>query len=106
MLGFTEGLHLELREAKSDVIVQALCPGLVYTEFHDTMGMDRKRLGGAGLWQTAESVVEASLAGLRKRKLYVIPGWRYRALVGLLPKLPTPARLAAQRLIMRGRGDR
>lgn len=105
MISFTEGLHLELRAAGSNVVVQALCPGLVYTEFHDRMGVDRQRLAGRGLWQDAGDVVSASLAGLRKGELFVIPGWRYRALAGILSRLPTSVRLAVQRMIMHGRGQ-
>ena len=76
MVGFTEGLHLELREAKSDVIVQALCPGLVYTEFHDTMGVDQKRLGGAAFMADRRSRCAQAIfwRGLQKGYLYVIPG--------------------------------
>jgi uncharacterized protein len=101
---FTEGLYLDLRQAGSNVVVQALCPGLVYTEFHDRMGLDRKRLGSATLWQTPQKVVSASLEGLRRKRLFVIPGWRYRLLTGVLWKLPAAARLKLQSLIMSGRG--
>ena len=36
----------------------------------------------------AEEVVEASLEGLEKGKLFVVPGWRYKLLVSLLRMLP------------------
>jgi short-subunit dehydrogenase len=105
MTAFTEGLYLELREANSKVTVQALCPGFVYTEFHDRMGVDRERLAGPGFWLRPEEVVEVSLDGLRQRKLFVFPGFRYRALTVVLSILPTTARLAVQRIVMRGRGE-
>ncbi len=96
MTAFTEGLYLELKGMRSNVVVQALCPGFTYSEFHDTMRIDRRRLAGSAFWMTAEQVVDASLAGLAKRKLFVIPGWRYRLLTAILSKLPTGLRLAAE----------
>jgi uncharacterized protein len=103
MTAFTEGLHLELRGIRSQIIVQALCPGFTYSEFHDTMRTSRERLAGRSLWMTAEEVVEASLDGLRRRKLFVVPGWRYRLVAAIFPKLPTPLRLAVESRTARGR---
>jgi hypothetical protein len=96
MTAFTESLYLELQGVQSKVIVQALCPGFTYSEFHDTMGVSRYRLAGAGFWMTAEEVVDASLDGLRRKKLFVIPGWRYRILTSIFSKLPLRMRLAAE----------
>jgi uncharacterized protein len=98
MAVFTEGLYLELKSARSNVTVQALCPGFTYSEFHDTMAVSRRHLAGPRFWMTAEAVVEASLDGLRRRKLFVIPGWRYRLLTMLLSRLPTAARLEVEAL--------
>jgi uncharacterized protein len=86
---FTEGLYLDLRQARSPVRVQALCPGFTVTEFHDVMGFDRKRVP-ASLWTPVEQVVDASLAGLKRGELFVVPGWRYKFLVYLLRILPRP----------------
>lgn len=84
---FTEGLYLELKAARSPVRVQALCPGFTVTEFHDVMGFDRKKVP-SGWWTTAEDVVEASLRGLERNQLIVVPGWRYKLLVWLLRLTP------------------
>jgi hypothetical protein len=84
----TEGIHLDLRRAHSAVTVQALCPGFTYSEFHDLLGEDRRRLAPAFMWLTAGQVVDASLAGLKRRKVFVVPGWRYRIIVAVLSKLP------------------
>jgi uncharacterized protein len=89
---FTEGLYLELETARSNVTVQSLCPGFTYTDFHDVMGMDRAQVA-SWLWMKADDVVEASLAALPARKLYVIPGWKYRIFVALVTKLPAALRL-------------
>jgi hypothetical protein len=77
---FTEGLHLDLISAESPVRVQALCPGFTYSEFHDVMGMDRGPIP-KWLWWTADDIVTASLNGLAKGKVVVIPGLIYRAVV-------------------------
>src|SRR5882724_11807693 len=54
MAVFTEGLYLELKSIRSNITVQALCPGFTYSEFHDTMGISRQRLAGPKFWLSAE----------------------------------------------------
>ena len=84
---FSEGLYLEMKHLGSPVRVQALCPGFTVTEFHDVIKMDRSRIAKS-LWTSPEAVVEDSLRGLEKNRLFVIPGWRYRLFVGLNRFLP------------------
>jgi len=67
---FTQLLHDELQG--TGVQVQALCPGVVRTEFHAQMGMDVERLPAVAL-TTPEAVVEASLAGLRLGEVICVP---------------------------------
>lgn len=93
---FTEGLYLELKSVNSAVKVQALCPGFTYSEFHDRLHLDRRSMAGASFWLQADEVVEASLKALPKGKLFVVPGWRYQALVTLLSMLPAQLRLAIE----------
>lgn len=92
MIDFSEGLRVELDSLGSPVNVQALCPGFTYTEFHDVLGSDRSRIAKQ-LWMPAEFVVEESLRALPKRKLIVIPGWRYKLIVGIGRRLPVWLRL-------------
>jgi len=87
MNSFTEGLDVELRHAKSPVRVQALCPGFTYTEFHDTLGVDRKGIPD-WLWLKAEDVVEASLRGFEEGRLMVVPGLVYKLVAALVRPLP------------------
>ncbi len=89
MTSFTEGLDMELRSAGSPVRVQALCPGFTLSEFHDAMHFDRKKIP-AWMWMTAEQVVAASLRGLDRGRVIVIPGWRYRLLVAFMQATPRP----------------
>jgi short-subunit dehydrogenase len=93
MNNFTEGLYVELKSMHSPVRVQALCPGLTYSEFHDTAGVDRKSMPRS-LWMKAEDVVDASLLGLEKNRLFVIPGWRYRLFIAIYHWLPQIVRHA------------
>src|SRR6202030_2793687 len=87
MNSFTEGLAIELAAQGSAIKVQALCPGFTYSEFHDRVGMDRGRIPKS-LWMSADFVVEKSLRGFDRGDLVVIPGWRYRLLVGFLKTVP------------------
>jgi short-subunit dehydrogenase len=89
---FTEGLYLELRAVGSRVKVQALCPGYTYTEFHDVMGVRRDRIA-RWLWMDARYVVDESLKGVERGKLFVVPAWQYRMTTIVMPRLPTWLRL-------------
>ncbi|MFN0105882.1 MAG: SDR family NAD(P)-dependent oxidoreductase, partial [Bryobacteraceae bacterium] len=77
MVAFTEGLNLEMRAVAPSVVVQALCPGFTYSEFHDVMAMDRSRIAKS-LWLPAERVVRESLDALASGRMTVVPDWRYR----------------------------
>jgi uncharacterized protein len=100
---FTEGLHVELQSVGSHVQVQALCPGFTYSEFHDAMGVNRYAMAPPSFWMTAEQVVSASLEGLGRRKLFVIPGWRYRLLTAFFTKVPTNLRVLIEQATMKRR---
>ena len=93
---FTEGIYLEMRNLGANVSIQALCPGYTYSEFHDVLGLDRKKLAGSWLWMKADDVVEESLQALARKKLFVIPGWQYRMLTMIVPRLPSALRLAIE----------
>jgi short-subunit dehydrogenase len=106
MNAFTECLHLELKSIGSRVRVQALCPGYTRTEFHDVLGMDRTRVMPVrSLWMSAEFVVNESLRGLRRGDWFVIPGWRYRALVRLSRLLPRFILYPTQMLLAHRRNE-
>lgn len=53
----------------------ALCPGFTYTEFHDVLGArDAMNKLPRFMWQSAEDVVAAGIAGVERNKPVVIPG--------------------------------
>jgi uncharacterized protein len=87
MISFTEGLHMELKIRRSPVVVQALCPGYTYSEFHDVMGANRAEVPKSW-WMPADFVVRESVRSLKERRLVVIPGWRYKALVRVVRLVP------------------
>ncbi len=83
---FTESLSEELRE--TGVRVQALCPGFTRTEFQERANIDTSQIPGFA-WMSAEDVVEASLSGLAKGDVVVVPGGLNRAMqagASLLPR--------------------
>lgn len=68
LVAFSQALSLELKPA--GLQVQALCPGIVATEFHTRQGMDLSALAR----MSADEVVTASLRGLDKEDVVCAPG--------------------------------
>jgi len=85
LLSFTEALATELRG--TGVVVQALCPGLTGSEFHQTAGTDKVLFSRTGT-MTAEAVVHRSLRALDKGRLRVITGWQNRLVAGAQRFMP------------------
>jgi short-subunit dehydrogenase len=87
VLSFTEALATEIRGR--GIVVQALCPGSIPTEFQEvakTKGSTYDRLAPP---LSAEGVVAASLAALDKGRLVVVPGFQNRLMLllqGLAPR--------------------
>lgn len=77
---FSDNLQSELRG--TGVSVQALCPGMTHTEFHDVAEIDKSVVPRV-LWMTAEEVVRISLRRLG-RGAVCIPGWKNKAIAFLM----------------------
>jgi short-subunit dehydrogenase len=84
---FSEALQDELKG--SGVRVQALCPGLTHTEFHDHPGYGDYKTGiPEFLWMKAEDVVAESLAALERGRVICIPGFKNRLIVAAIRNRP------------------
>jgi len=70
IITFTQLLQSELDG--TGVNVQALCPGVVQTEFHEQVGIDPNRYP-AGIVMKPEDVAQASLTGLRLGEVICVP---------------------------------
>jgi len=67
-VAFSQVLHEELKE--QGLRVQALCPGIVATEFHERQGFDVSSVPR----MSADDVVTASLRGLELGEVVCAPG--------------------------------
>ncbi len=90
LVSFSQNLQYEL--AGTGVRIQALCPGLTHTDFHEVIGMDISGLPGF-LWMSAPDVVRISLRALSRRKVVCIPGLRNRLITAPMRCAPTAALL-------------
>jgi len=86
---FTESIYLELQG--TGVKVQALCPGMTKTDFHERMGFDKNTFykdKGMLKAMTPEEVVAISLKYLEKDKVLCVPGRNNKLSRFLLKVLP------------------
>ena len=77
LVNFSEALSVELHG--SALHVQALCPGFVLTEFHDTREYTRfsRQSIPSFLWMKPHQVITASLNALAHNKPICVPGTFY-----------------------------
>ena len=83
---FSEAMHADLRP--SGVHVTALCPGFTRTEFQERADYDVSGLPDA-VWQSAEEVAAAGLAGVAANRTVVVPGVQNKigaSMINLLPR--------------------
>ena len=102
ILSFTEALSHEIRG--SGVRLQALCPGPTATEFLEVSETHSDLLVTRLPMLSAEEVVGASLAGLDRGKLRVIPGLANRLLPQLLRVSPVAFTRAVTAQLFKAKG--
>lgn len=85
----SEAMHSEL--APLGVHVSALCPGFTRTEFQDRADYDTSKLPDF-VWQSAEEVAAAGLAGVAANRAVVVPGAKNKVGASLINALPRAAR--------------
>jgi len=89
IVALSQALHAELKS--QGVSVQALCPGVVATEFHQRQGLDLSAVPR----MSADDVVTASLRGLAMGEVICAPGVENSALLDAVSKADLAA-FAAQ----------
>jgi hypothetical protein len=101
---FSDNLRSELRG--TGVSVQALCPGMTHTEFHEVAEID-KDIVPKPFWMTAEEVVRISLRHLGHGAICV-PGWKNRVIAFLMrcPATAAGIRAVSSLPAVRKRADR
>jgi uncharacterized protein len=82
---FTEGLAVEL--AGTGVTATVLSPGFVRTEFHQRASIDMSGVPEVA-WLSADAVVAAALADVRRGVVLSTPSVRYRVVAGVVRVLP------------------
>jgi short-subunit dehydrogenase len=90
---FSDALHEELRGA--GVKVTVVEPGYTHTEFQERAGMTQDAGMPDFVWQTAEEVADATLAGARKGQALVVPGGLNKVAAGLSALVPRNAKRRA-----------
>ena len=78
----------ELMDTLSDYLLQS--------GFHDQFRRQSRRRSRGWDDDFENFDPEDALEGLRRGKLFVIPGWHYRLLVSFVTKLPAPFRVALE----------
>ena len=73
ILNFTEGLYMELID--SNVKVQAVCPGFIDSDFHESAGMNVvKKKKGFMKFMAPDEIVDLAMKDLKKGKVVSVPG--------------------------------
>src|SRR5699024_6944514 len=85
VVNFTEGLATDL--AGTGVHVQALCPGFVRTQFHESAGIDMRRTP-AWMYVDADVLVDTSLRRVGGGDVLCVPGAVYRGVAMISRILP------------------
>lgn len=101
---FSENLQREMKD--KGISVQALCPGMTHTEFHEVADID-KAIVPKSLWMTAEEVVRISLRRLG-RGAVCIPGWKNKVIAFLMrfPLTAVGVRAIGRSQAVRKKADR
>jgi len=92
VLNFSIALDFETKPFGVDSI--AVCPGLTYSEFHDSMGIQKEMNGTPRfIWQTSEKVAEETYKATIKGKTIIINGWPNKFAIFIMKFLPQKLKL-------------
>jgi short-subunit dehydrogenase len=94
LIALSEELALDTRG--SGVLISALCPGFVHTDFHESAGLMEMKRGLPGwLWYDAETVVREGIEAVERGRAIQVSGRLYRWLDPLAQSLLTRRLLKA-----------
>lgn len=102
---FSENLQDEVR--RKGIVIQALCPGMTHTEFHQVAKID-KSIVPKPFWTTASAVVRISLRRVG-RGVVCVPGWKNKVIAFTMrcPATAAVVRLVGRTMTVRARtGER
>jgi len=96
----SESLHQE--DAGAGVVVTALCPGLVHTEFQDVSNTHHYQTNLPGfVWVEVDEVCTAALEGVAKGRALVVPGAFYKGASWAVNITPRWIRRAVSAMVQR-----
>jgi short-subunit dehydrogenase len=98
---FSQNLQDEVR--RKGIVVQALCPGMTHSEFHEVAEID-KSIVPKPFWMTASKVVRISLRRVG-HGVVCVPGWKNKVTAFLMrcPATAAVVRLAGRTMAVRAR---
>ena len=74
------GRSLAAETERFGIRVCVLCPGYVHTNLHERAGLSHLEQQVPGwMWISSDTVVQAGIEGLRRKKIVVVPGRVYRS---------------------------
>ena len=74
------GRSLAAEIERFGIRVCVLCPGYVHTNLHERAGLAHLEKQVPGwMWVSSDTVVQAGMRGLRRKKIVVVPGLVYRS---------------------------
>ena len=83
LITLSEALQEELKH--TNIKIQALCPGMTESGFHDTKELEKfdRTSVPKKFWMSSNEVAQKSLEALSKKKTVYVPGFRNRLIVTL-----------------------
>jgi short-subunit dehydrogenase len=98
ILNFSELLRKRIKTR--GIYIQALCPGLTYTEFHDTESMRgfKRTMYPEESWMNVKDVVSLSLNAVKTKRVIFIPGELNKTLSSELRNKTVESYLNCERL--------
>ena len=93
---------LAVRYASRGVKVMALCPGFVRSEMHEQEAMPASGLTAKLMWLDPAQLVDIALRDLERGRVVSMPGFTYKAAVGVTKLLPRRVLMTAGKFANRG----